>query len=77
MAALSISISRGAAGVSATDYTTGTLAPNAGDIELRFNTTDTNSKNLTRLDVINALQMFVRQIDAGKLGAFVNTVLAP
>jgi hypothetical protein len=77
MAALSISISRGSAGVKATDYTTGTSAPGTGDVELRFNTTDTNSKPLTRLDVLNAVDMFKRQIEAGKLGAFGNYVLAP
>jgi hypothetical protein len=77
MSALSISISRGAAGVKATDYTTGTLTPNAGDIELRMNVTDTNGKAVTREDVILALDMFKRQIDAGKLGAFGNYILAP
>ena len=63
--------------VKATDYTTGTLTPNAGDIELRMNVTDTNGKAVTREDVILALDMFKRQIDAGKLGAFGNYILAP
>jgi hypothetical protein len=77
MSALSISISRGAAGVKATDYTTGTLVPNAGEIELRIQVLDGQSKPVTRLDVVNALSMFARQIEAGKLGAFGTTILAP
>jgi hypothetical protein len=77
MASLSISISRGSAGVKISDYTTGTLMPGAGDVELRMNVTDTNGKAVTRLDVITALDMFTRQIENGKLGAFGNYVLAP
>ena len=72
MAAVSIAISRGSAGVKATDYTTGTSAPGAGDIELRFNTTDTNSRPLIVKDVVLALDMFARQLEAGPLGAFGN-----
>ena len=77
MAALSIAISRGSAGVKLTDYTTGTSVPGSGDIELRFNTTDTNGKAVTRLDVLNVVDMFKRQIENGKLGAFGNYILAP
>jgi hypothetical protein len=77
MASISISTSRGLAGVKASDYTTGTLAPNAGDIELRFNTTDTNSKPLTQKDVVLALDMFKRQIEGSKTGAFGAYILSP
>jgi hypothetical protein len=77
MASISISIARGSAGVKATDYTTGTLATNANDIELRVNILDGQGKAVTRLDVITALDMFARQIENGKLGAFGNYVLAP
>ena len=77
MAALSISISRGAAGVRIDDYTTGTLVPNAGEIELRMQVLDGQSKPVTRKDVILALDMFARQIEAGKLGAFGTYILAP
>jgi hypothetical protein len=77
MAAISISINRGAAGVKQTDYTVGTLAPNAGEIELRMQALDGNSKPVTRKDVILALDMFARQIEAGKVGAFTTTILAP
>jgi hypothetical protein len=77
MASISISINRGAAGVKASDYTTGVLATNAGDVELRMNVLDGNGNPVTRKDVILALEGFVRQIDAGKLGAFGNYILAP
>ena len=56
MTAVSFSISRGQAGSQISDFTVGTSAPGSGDIELRFNIHDTNSKNLTRQDVVLALQ---------------------
>jgi hypothetical protein len=77
MASISISTSRGLAGTKATDYTVGTLATNAGDIELRVNVLDGNGNPVTRKDVILALDSFARQIENGKLGAFGNYVLAP
>jgi hypothetical protein len=78
MAAISISIQRGSAGQKFTDYTTGTLAPNgSADIELRVQVLDGQSNPITRKDVILALDMFARQIEAGKVGAFGNYVLAP
>jgi hypothetical protein len=46
MTAVSYSISRGVAGSTKSDITVGTSAPGSGDIELRYNTTDTNGKNL-------------------------------
>ena len=39
MAAVSLSLSLGQDGLRANDYTVGTLAPNAGDVEVRVNTT--------------------------------------
>jgi hypothetical protein len=77
MASISISTSRGLAGVKQTDYVTGTLATNAGDIELRVNVLDGQGNPVTRKDVILALDMFARQIENGKLGAFGNYILAP
>jgi hypothetical protein len=77
MASISISINRGAAGQKQTDYTVGTLTPNANDIELRVNVLDGNSNPVTRKDVILALGMFVRQLEGGKTGAFTTNVLAP
>ena len=62
MAAISISIKRGVAGTKISDFTVGTSAPGANDIELRYNTTDTNSANLTKLDIILALHAFERKL---------------
>lgn len=58
MAAFSYSINRGASGLRQADYTHGTLAPNANDIELRINTTDQNSANMNVTDIIQALEKF-------------------
>lgn len=65
MAAQSISIAQGAAGMKMSDFTVGTLAPNAGDVEVRYNTTDTNSKNILRHDVIVLLYTIIRQLENG------------
>jgi hypothetical protein len=67
MAAISLSLNRGVDGFKISDFTVGTSAPGAGDIELRYNTTDTNSKNLTRKDVILACEAFRRVLEEGKL----------
>jgi hypothetical protein len=77
MASISISTSRGLAGQKQTDYVTGTLATNAGDIELRINVLDGAGNAVTRKDVVLALDMFARQIEGGKTGAFGTTILAP
>lgn len=58
MAAISYSISRGQSGTKISDFTHGTSAPGAGDIELRVNTTDTNSANMTVKDIMLALEAF-------------------
>lgn len=60
MAAVSYSIKRGKDGFKISDFTIGTLAPNADDIELRVNLTDTNSAALTRKDVQLILDAFER-----------------
>jgi hypothetical protein len=67
MAAVSLSVSRGVDGFKISDVTIGTSAPGSGDIELRFNLTDTNSVNLTREDVIvRAFQAFKMAIIQGQ-----------
>lgn len=58
MAAFSYSINRGQDGFKITDYTHGTLAPNANDIELRVNTTDANSAALQVKDILKAMEAF-------------------
>lgn len=60
MAAVSLSTKRGANHFLWTSYTVGTLAPNADDVEIRFNLTDSNGKNLTRKDIVNILDHFER-----------------
>lgn len=58
MAGFSYSINRGQDGFKITDYTHGTLTPNANDIELRVNALDANSANMTTKDIIKALDAF-------------------
>lgn len=65
MAAVSISIAHGAGGLKMSDFTVGTLAPNAGDVEVRFNTTDTNSKNISHHEVVIKLREIIRQLETG------------
>ena len=63
MTAVSLSISRGVSGTKMSDITVGTSAPGTGDIELRFNVLDTNSKNLNDKDIVIALLAFRRAIE--------------
>ena len=72
MAAISLSIAHGASGNKISDFTVGTLAPNAGDFEVRLNTTDTNSKNISHHEMIVALKWFIRALEQG--GGTVNIV---
>lgn len=72
MAAISLSLSHGQNGNNISDFTVGTLAPGAGDFEVRLNTTDTNSKNISRYEMIVALEAFIRALNEG--GATVNVV---
>ena len=75
MTAVSFSISRGVSGSKMSDITVGTSAPGAGDIELRYNILDTNSKNLNRQDLFLALEAFERAILQG--GTTVDLTLSP
>jgi hypothetical protein len=63
MLAISLSLSRGVDGFKISDFTVGASAPGAGDIEVRYNVTDTNGKVLTKKDVILALKAFERATD--------------
>jgi hypothetical protein len=67
MAGVSLSINRGVDGFKINDFTVGTAAPATADIELRYNVTDTNGKNLTRKDIILACQAFIRTLEQGQL----------
>ena len=74
MTAFSISIAHGAGGLKMSDYTVGTLAPNAGDVEIRANNTDTNSKNILDHEIVIMLRNIIRIIENGGPAA-VNLVL--
>ncbi len=65
MAAISLSMKRGAAGFTGSDFTAGTLAPNADDIEIRINTTDAAGGAVSRLDVRLFLVAIERALTAG------------
>jgi hypothetical protein len=67
MAGISLSMSRGVSGTKISDITVGTAVPGTGDIELRYNTLDTNSHALTRKDVILACKAFIRAMEEGQL----------
>lgn len=67
MAAVSFSIKRGKDGFRVSDFTVGTQAPNADDVEVRINLTDANSKALTRKDVVIALEAFTRALESGAI----------
>ncbi|MGA2056919.1 MAG: hypothetical protein ABSG88_16590 [Bradyrhizobium sp.] len=69
MTAHSYSINRGQDGFRQSDFTHGTLAPNANDVELRVNTLDQNGANLTRKDIDDALKAFARAILDGTMFA--------
>ncbi len=71
MAAISLSLAHGVAGNKISDFTV-VLAPNAGDFEVRLNTTDTNSKNISHYEMVVALEAFIRALKEG--GATVNVV---
>lgn len=75
MTAVSLSISRGNDGMKISDFTVGTSAPGTGDIELRFQLLDTNSKPLLEKDVILACKAFIRALESG--GATVDVTNSP
>lgn len=64
MAAFSYSINFGVDGLKQSDFTHGTLAPNANDIELRVNTTDQNAVGTKVRQIIIALEAFERAIES-------------
>lgn len=63
MAAISIAIARGKDGFKISDFTVGTSAPGAGDMEFRFNTTDTNSAAIKINDIIRGLLAIRRALE--------------
>ena len=67
MASVSFSLKRCVDGFKISDFTVGALAPNADEIELRVNLIDANGVNLTRKDVVKALEAFERVMESGPL----------
>jgi hypothetical protein len=65
MAAHSYSLSHGNDGFQQIQYTHGTLAPNANDIELRVNTVDQSGNPMTVKSIVITLQAFIRTIQDG------------
>jgi hypothetical protein len=62
---LSISLANGVDGFRVSDFTIGTSAPGAGDIELRINAVDANGNTVTRKNVAIALCAFARVLASG------------
>lgn len=65
MAGFSISVKQGAAGLSMSSYTIGTLTPNADDVEVRVNNLNSNSKNISNHEVVVMLRNIIRVIETG------------
>ena len=65
MASVSISLAHGASGMLMSNFTVGTLAPNAGDVEVRFNNQDTNNANILDHEIVIMLRAIIRQIENG------------
>lgn len=72
--AVSISISHGVGGLKMSDFIIGTSAPGAGDVEVRFNNTDTNGKNILDHEIVILLRTIIRQIEGGGASS-VNLIL--
>jgi hypothetical protein len=70
MAAISLSLVHGTQGVKYSDFTQGTLAPNAGDVEVRWNSTDSGAGNkVTREDTVLMLRAILRLLEEGNVAA--------
>ncbi len=65
MTAVSLSMSRGVGGFKISDVTVGTSAPGTGDVELRFNVLDGQSKNMNDKDLYILIDAFKRYLLAG------------
>lgn len=74
MSAFSLSIAHGASGNQMKDFTAGTLTPNAGDVEVRCNNTDSNSHNISDHEIVIMLRAIIRQIENGG-GTATNLIL--
>ena len=73
MTAVSFSMSRGVDGFKMSDVTVGTSAPGSGDVEIRFNVTDTHGKKLNDLDLIKIGKAFIRWFETNGSSAIAIT----
>lgn len=70
MASISVGIAHGVGGGKMSDYTVGTAAPSGStDVEVRYNTTNTNSKNILTHEVVIALRNIIRLLEQGHMSA--------
>lgn len=60
MTAVSFSMSRGVDGFKMSDVTVGTSAPGTGDVELRFQILDGQSKKMNDLELVKIVEAFRR-----------------
>lgn len=66
MTAVSLSLLRGVDGLRNSDFTVGTNATVAGqDFTFSWNQTDQLSKNITRKDIVLALEACIRAVNTG------------
>jgi hypothetical protein len=78
MTTVSLSVKRGVDGFTISDVVISNLAPNANDVELRFQLLDSNSVALTKEDVIvRALGAFRTAILNGSLQVPAGTFVIP
>jgi hypothetical protein len=64
---LSMSLVRGTQGFKDSDWTFGTLATNAGDMEFRMNALDLSGNPQRRIDAVQFLKAALRVIESGGL----------
>jgi hypothetical protein len=62
MTAVSFSMYHGVDGFQMSDVRVGASAPGTGDVEFRFNVTDTNGNNLNHGDLYRILKAFERWV---------------
>lgn len=63
---VSIGIAHGVGGMKMSDFVVGTAAPSGStDVEVRFNNTDSQGKNILDHEIVVMLKTIIRQIEAG------------
>ena len=65
MTSVSYSVNRGQCTFNASDVTISNLAPNAGDVEIRWNILDGQSHNMNNFELIVACKTFIHWLETG------------